>query len=553
MTKTKSCINACLWAAFSVAMFLALPPPAGSQTVLDFEGAAQKRTADTLTVKAWDGEVKSFKAPTNVSQISPGALVKLQYVPSADGKGSSDVKGEATILGGSLVGTIKEIAADKSWIVVRSQPPKPPGDAWDVSIPVIYSADSDNDVNVSLEVGTELQPLVTAMRTGDGIRAVYLRTTGDRPLNKIKRLEWQSVKVGRFERWGSLVVSAVVLLFIAVFFTGGHPTHLYLGQDNRYSTSKFQTVVWFWVLISAYLAIIAHRILAAGWSYVGGVDIPTNLLILSGISVLTFTAAKAITTSKVEASAKTDSSTGKPLESKPPASEPKIGDLVSDDLNRTDLGDFQMVTFTGLAVLIYAISAVEFMEVIEFRRLVTMPEIDATLLAIFGLGQAAYLGKKATGDVGAGMTPQQAAKRAIDLADAIKSDAGKAAAAEGLATKNKSEASAALVSATSTNSKSAASAESTKAEAAAKTARTAANESATFVTTVDINRAELVKLAEAWSKDTTVNAATAKSALVANADASKAKVSDAAAAKAAEDAENSAKAAIAERDKKTQP
>lgn len=76
---------------------------------------------------------------------------------------------------------------------------------------------------------------------------------------------------------------------------------------------------------------------------------------------------------------------------------PRAADLISTDDNRTDLGDFQMVAITILATVIYAISAVEFMEQIEFRRVVTMPDVDATMLSIFGLGQAAYLGKKAAG------------------------------------------------------------------------------------------------------------------------------------------------------------
>lgn len=119
----------------------------------------------------------------------------------------------------------------------------------------------------------------------------------------------------------------------------------------------------------------------------GGVDIPPNLLILSGISVLTFTAAKALTTRQVE---------DKP-DLKAMAVAPRAADLISTDDNRTDLGDFQMVAITILATVIYAISAVEFMEQIEFRRVVTMPDVDATMLSIFGLGQAAYLGKKAAG------------------------------------------------------------------------------------------------------------------------------------------------------------
>ncbi len=76
-------------------------------------------------------------------------------------------------------------------------------------------------------------------------------------------------------------------------------------------------------------------------------DIPPNLLILSGISVLTFTAAKAITSGKME-----NAITKGEQEMKAPADAPKATDLISDDCNRTDLGDFQMVAITILAVII---------------------------------------------------------------------------------------------------------------------------------------------------------------------------------------------------------
>ena len=194
--------------------------------------------------------------------------------------------------------------------------------------------------------------------------------------------------MSRAARWSSLSGALILLLIIAFVFIRGHPTELFLGEDNRYSSPKFQTVLWFSLVISAYVAIVSHRIAAAGWNYIGEVDIPQNLLILSGISVLAFTAAKAITTGKPE---------GKP-DMKAPAPQPRAINLITDDADKTDLGDFQMVAITILAVIIYAISAVEFMEQIEFRRVVTMPDVDATLLSIFGLRQAAYLGKKAAGE-----------------------------------------------------------------------------------------------------------------------------------------------------------
>ena len=342
--------------------------------------------SDPLEVKSVNGDIHTFLPPMEqaspqlkVVWPQPGDLVSLAYEPAPRG----DVLKEIRIIGKTIIGTIKEIAADNSWLIVRTQQPER----------------REHEINVPLQASTNFQPLVSAMRQGDGIRATYVRS-GDMnspdevnqfKVNRIKSLEWQSKPVERAARWMSLIVAVVALFILAYIFTRGHPTHLYLGRDNRYSSSKFQTFLWFWLVISAYLAIVSHRIAAAGWSYVGGVDIPPNLLILSGISVLTFAAAKAITAGKAE---KVEDK----QEFKKAADEPKISDLVCDDENKPDLGDFQMVAITILAVIIYAISAVEFMENIEFRRVVTMPDVDATLLSIFGLGQAAYLGKKAAGE-----------------------------------------------------------------------------------------------------------------------------------------------------------
>jgi hypothetical protein len=354
-----------------------IPPGSTSHPVFaTFDGIVVQ--ADPMEVKSVNGEVRTFLPPRQ--EASPqllsawpksGDLVSLTYEPDAKGNRLKEIR----IVGTTIIGTIKEIASDLSWLIVRTRLPDKP----------------ENEVNVPLQASNQFQPLVSAMRSGDGIKATYIRSKGLEALdgvNSVKSLEWQSKPVGRSVRWFSLIGALVLLWVIAFVFTRGRPAELFLGEDNRYSSSKFQTVLWFSLVISAYIAIVSHRIAAAGWSYVGGVDIPQNLLILSGISVLTFTAAKAITSGKIE---------GKP-DLKGPATAPKATDLISTDDNKTDLGDFQMVAITILAVIIYAISAVEFMEQIEFRRVVTMPDVDATLLSIFGLGQAAYLGKKAAGE-----------------------------------------------------------------------------------------------------------------------------------------------------------
>ncbi len=343
--------------------------PARSES---FEGVILH--TEPLEVKSMTGEVRQFlphgqKMPP--FRLDPGDLVRLDYTPGPAGNLLAKMP---EVIGATITGTIKEIAEDMSWLIVRTRQPDYP----------------ENEINVPLQAGAQFQALVSAMRRGDGIHATYVRDGGMNALdgiNHVKSLEWQSKPVERAKRWTSLISAAGLLFIIAWVFTKGHPAHLFLGKDNRYSSSQFQTVIWFGLVVSAYIAIISHRIVAAGWSYVGGVDIPPNLLILSGISVLTFTAAKAITAGKVE---------GKPG-LKAAAPEPKASDLIRTDDNRTDLGDFQMVAITFLAAIIYAISVVEFMEQIEFRRVVTMPDVDATMLSIFGLGQAAYLGKKAAG------------------------------------------------------------------------------------------------------------------------------------------------------------
>lgn len=341
---------------------------------------------EPLEVKSVSGEVRTFLPPDQqgsarilATRPKPGDLVSLTYEPTPKG---NILKDEIGIIGATIIGTIKEIAADMSWLIVRTRNLDKP----------------ESEVNVPLQTSIQFQPLVlvSAMRPGDGIQATYVRSGGINAtdgINSVKSLEWQSKTVGRAARWGSLIGAMVALYILAYVFTKGRPAELFLGTDNRYSSSKFQTVLWFSLVISAYIAIVSHRIFAAGWSYVGGVDIPPNLLILSGISVLSFTAAKAITVGKVEKATAAGN-----VDLKASADAPRVLDLVTDDANRTDLGDFQMVAITILAVIIYAISAVEFMDHIEFRRVVTMPDVDATLLSIFGLGQAAYLGKKAAGD-----------------------------------------------------------------------------------------------------------------------------------------------------------
>ena len=322
-------------------------------------------------VKSLRGEVNSFYTPASPPRL--GAMIDVRY--RLDERNRLVVIAPVDIIGATVSGTVEQIAQDRSFVVVRTRNPDYPA----------------SDVTLSLQTSIPFHPLVASMHPGDGVNGSYSASSADSNILTIQSLEWQSKSVGRGARWLALGGGALFLYLLA-WALCAKPAELILGEDNRYSTSKFQTVMWFWLVISAYIAIVAHRFFASDWNYIGGVDIPLNLLALSGLNIVTFTAAKVITLAKI------DQAHEKGIEAKPRAERPRVADLIRNDDDKVDLGDYQMLVVTLLAIVVYAVGVVEFMERIEFRRVVTMPDVDATLLAIFGLGQLAYLGKKAAGD-----------------------------------------------------------------------------------------------------------------------------------------------------------
>jgi hypothetical protein len=205
------------------------------------------------------------------------------------------------------------------------------------------------------------------------------------------------------------LLGAFLMCFLAYYLLSGlHPMHLIVGEDNRYSNSKFQVALWFGVLIATYIATVAVRVWGAGGNLIDNVSIPTNLLLLSGLSAFSFGAAKGITTNKVNAALASGQADPKnSADAKPNL----LLDLTHDDgvtaaaagmprKPMLDLGDFQMVVVTLLAVAVYLVLVYHFLGSIPKSAKVSLPDVDTTILATFGLGQGAYLTKKAVGNVG---------------------------------------------------------------------------------------------------------------------------------------------------------
>jgi hypothetical protein len=204
---------------------------------------------------------------------------------------------------------------------------------------------------------------------------------------------------GRFvEKKDRIVVLTCALVFcllLATLLTWWHPLKLIVGEDQRYSNSKFQMAAWFCIVIATYLGVVSLRVCELGWDFLGGVNIPSNLLLLSGMSALTYAGAKGITTAKID----TATAQGKP--DPKPSGEPRFfRDLLQNDAGSFDLGDFQMLVVTLLAVGMYAATVFHSLEVIQVSQTTLLPNVDTTILASFGLGQGAYLTKKAAGNAG---------------------------------------------------------------------------------------------------------------------------------------------------------
>jgi hypothetical protein len=224
---------------------------------------------------------------------------------------------------------------------------------------------------------------------------------------KITRLDSVSVPVGAYQRVIAMGVSFLVLLLLAALATRGKPLRFLVGLDNRYSNSQCQIVLWFGLLAVIYVSAVALRIIYLDCDFIGGVGVTGNVIALTGLSALSFGGAKVITTQKTSPDSSPTGATNIPAQllrpQKTPAAKPKLlTDLFENDRGNADFGDFQMILVTLAAVGIYFSSAFVFLGYLWPDKIITLPDLDTTLLSAFGLGQGAYLVKKAAMKPGEG-------------------------------------------------------------------------------------------------------------------------------------------------------
>jgi hypothetical protein len=187
---------------------------------------------------------------------------------------------------------------------------------------------------------------------------------------------------------------ALAILWILYRLLGGtwDVSGLYCGTDHRPSTSKFQFFLWTIVVFFSYVSIYAARCTLG--SYGALPEFRKNLLVVMGLSAATMVTAKGITTAYVASGriAKQDASA---QPSRGAASPGGKGGLYTDDDGYPDLSKVQVLSWTFIAIAIYLIQVESAISAATLDKL-SLPDIDSSLIALMGLGQAAYLGKKLT-------------------------------------------------------------------------------------------------------------------------------------------------------------
>jgi hypothetical protein len=178
------------------------------------------------------------------------------------------------------------------------------------------------------------------------------------------------------------VVFTVALIILYKMTTRDSFSKLYEGADGRPSTSKFQFFLWTAVVLFSYTALYSVKLLQHPPNFDPIASLPDNLLIALGMSVISASAAKAITVSYVNTNRISKSSE---------TSGGHFGDIFQDDSGVPDLSKVQMIAWTFIAIATYLIAVGHNIA----TQKPELPNIDKSLMALMGLGQAGYLAKKA--------------------------------------------------------------------------------------------------------------------------------------------------------------
>jgi hypothetical protein len=178
-------------------------------------------------------------------------------------------------------------------------------------------------------------------------------------------------------------IAGVIILYIiyGLFSKTWNPIELAKGDDGLPSSSVFQFVLWTIVAVFAYITIYVDRVQHGESGPMN--EIPTNLLILIGISSGAMLISKGITISQL--------SRGTAVRSDRVPKGYSFKYFICDDSGQPSLNKFQMVAWTFIAIGIYIFLVTR---EVGNSAMPVLPNIDDSLLVLMGISQGTYLGKR---------------------------------------------------------------------------------------------------------------------------------------------------------------
>ena len=182
--------------------------------------------------------------------------------------------------------------------------------------------------------------------------------------------------------WGEAELWALLFVFVPSFFirVGGQRliVGLFIGKDNRWSTSKLSVVLWTYAVLFAFVAILLHT----RGRGLDNISLSDQYLLLLGVPAGSAVAAAWVTQSRIQMG-----TLAKVSAPSPPNTLDGLGQLVSDDAGNADLLDTQYFAFN---LLLVAYFLMQFLT----GESPKLPELPGTLVGLTGVSAVSYIAKK---------------------------------------------------------------------------------------------------------------------------------------------------------------
>ncbi len=196
------------------------------------------------------------------------------------------------------------------------------------------------------------------------------------------------------------VAAALLFPLISWIATGSPIKGLLIGADGKLSTSKCQFWIWTEVVLFAYVFLFTSHLQGGRPWPSPAPKIPTDVLILMGLSVATAATAKAIASGQPNAADQAKAATAAAAvvksQGNAPASTARFAELVTDNQGGgvSSFSKIQMLTWSIVAAAVYVVTAVMARSGFVDATALAYPDVDAALVVLVGLGHGAYIGNK---------------------------------------------------------------------------------------------------------------------------------------------------------------